>query len=283
MIPTITTTTGSRVRREVSKIATKDYAAIARAKIIRPAEVQRKPKILVYARNKKGKTTFCSSAGVDNVLFADPEHGTTEMKEKNPHVWPIDKWEDLDEYYNFLRSGQHSYQWAAVDGLTRMSNMALNYVMRIQEEKSLDRIPGLVQQRDYGKSGELMRAMLTNFHNLDMGVIYTAQERMEEARDSEEDVDAESGSAMYVPDLPKGVRGMVNSLVDVIGRLYVVKVEDSAGNARAQRRLWIGESLMYDTGYRSDHVLPDYIATPTVPKLVRAIRTGSTKRETGNG
>jgi hypothetical protein len=88
---------------------------------------------------------------------------------------------------------------------------------------------------------------------------------------------------MYVPDLPKGVRGMVNSLVDVIGRIYVVKIEDASGTAKAQRRLWIGESLKYDTGYRSDHKLPDYIAAPTVPKLVRAIRTGSTKRETDNG
>lgn len=267
----------------MSEIATKDYAAIARSKIIRPAEVQRKPKFLVYGRNKKGKSTFCTTAGVDNVLFADPEHGTAEMKAKNPHVWPIDKWEDLEEYYNFLRSGDHTYQWAALDGLTRMSNMALNYVMRVQEEKSLDRIPGLVVQRDYGKSGELMRAMLTNFHNLDMGVIYTAQERVEDGRDSEEDEDAETTDVMYVPDLPKGVRGMVNSLVDVIGRIYVVKVEDSSGTPRAQRRLWLGESLRYDTGYRSDFVLPDYIPAPTVPKLVRAIRTGSTKRETGNG
>jgi hypothetical protein len=267
------------VQKEVSRIATKDYAAIARSKIIRPAEVTRHPKFLIYGRNKKGKSTFCASAGQDKVLFADPEHGTTEMKEKNPHVWPIEKWEDLDDYYNFLRAGSHEYQWAALDGLTRMSNMALNYVMRIQEEKSLDRIPGMVQQRDYGKSGELMRAMLTNFHNLPMGVIYTAQERMEEGVDSEEDVDAETASAMYVPDLPKGVRGMVNSLVDVIGRIYVVKVEDAQGNARAQRRLWLGESLKYDTGYRSDFDLPDYMPAPTVPKLVRAIRTGSTTRE----
>jgi hypothetical protein len=84
---------------------------------------------------------------------------------------------------------------------------------------------------------------------------------------------------MYVPDLPKGVRGMVNSLVDVIGRIYVVKVEDAQGNARAQRRLWLGESLKYDTGYRSDFALPDFMPAPTVPKLVRAIRTGSTTRE----
>lgn len=76
---------------------------------------------------------------------------------------------------------------------------------------------------------------------------------------------------MFIPDLPKGVRGAANSIVDVIGRLYVVKNDEG----KAERRLWIGESLKYDTGYRSDFVLEDMVKNPTVPKLVRLIRTGA--------
>lgn len=250
----------------------KDYAKIAAEKILRPAEIQRMPRIMVYARNKKGKTTFSLSAGVEKTLVLDPENGTDEMKSKNPHVWPIARWEDIDDAYNFLRHTKHEYRWVSVDGLTKLSNMALKYVMKLQEEKSLDRIPGMVQQRDYGKSGELMKDMLTRFHNLpNMGVIFTAQERQEEAFDSEEDEDAGGEAAAYVPDLPKGVRSYANSIVDVIGRLYVVRNEDD----KAERRLWIGESVKYDTGYRSDHSLPDMIRQPTIPKLVRLMRTGS--------
>jgi hypothetical protein len=80
----------------------------------------------------------------------------------------------------------------------------------------------------------------------------------------------------YIPDLPKGVRSYVNSLVDVIGRLYVAKI-DSPKNPElkiAQRRLWIGESLKYDTGYRSDYTLPDMIKMPSIPKLVALMDTG---------
>jgi hypothetical protein len=252
-------------------MATKDYNAIARQRISRPSQSQRKPKFLVYGRNKKGKTTFSISAGVDKTLVADPENGTDEMRQKDPQRWPIERWEDLDDFYNFVRYGKHSYEWVVLDGLTKMSNMALKYVMKLQEEKSLDRIPGLVQQRDYGKSGELMKDLLTRFHNLDMGVIYTAQERQDDGGDREEDEDAEEAASMYVPDLPKGVRSSVNGLVDVIGRIYVVKMEDG----KAERRLWIGESMKYDTGYRSDFVLPDMLRQPTVPRLVRLIRTGS--------
>lgn len=252
-------------------MAGKDYAAVAKQRITRPSEIKRYPKFLIYARNKKGKTTFGISAGVDKTLVIDPEHGTDEMKSKNPHVWHIERWEDLDDVYNYLRYSDHPYQWVVVDGLTKISNMALKYVMKLQEEKSLDRIPGMVQQRDYGKGGELMKDLLTRFHNLPYGVVFTAQERMEEAFDSEEDEDAGDGGAAFVPDMPKGVRGVANSLVDVIGRLYVVRDEDG----KAERRLWVGESIKYDTGYRSDFVLPDTIPTPTIPKLVRLMRTGT--------
>jgi len=250
-------------------MAGKDYDAIARQRITKPSTIKRYPKFLIYARSKKGKTTFGISAGVDKTLVLDPEHGTDELRSKDPNVWHIEKWEDLDDAYNFLRYSQHDFQWVVVDGLTKLSNMALKYVMKLQEEKSLDRIPGMVQQRDYGKGGELMKDLLTRFHNLPMGVIFTAQERQEEAFDSEEDEDIEGLAAAYVPDIPKGVRSYANSIVDVIGRLYVVRVDN-----KSERRLWIGESLKYDTGYRSDFVLPDMLRNPTIPKMVLLMRTG---------
>ena len=253
-------------------MASKDYNKIARARIMRPAEIQRYPKFLIYARNKKGKTTFGLSAGIETTLVLDPEHGTAEMKTKNPHVWPIERWEDVDDAFNYLKYGTHPYKWVLVDGLTKLSNMSLKYVMKLQEEKSLDRIPGLVQQRDYGKSGELMKDMLNRFHNLPMGVVYTAQERMETAFDSEEDEQMEDNEAYFIPDMPKGVRAAANSIVDVIGRLYVYRDTDSG---KAERRLWIGESMKYDTGYRSDFPLPDMLRNPTVPRLVRLMRTGN--------
>ena len=252
----------------------KDYAAIAKKRISKPSQVQRQPKFLIYARNKKGKTTFGISAGVDKTLVLDPEHGTDEMRSKDPNVWHIERWEDLDDAYNYLRYSPHEYTWVVVDGLTKMSNMALKYVMKLQEEKSLDRIPGMVQQRDYGKAGELMKDLLTRFHNLPMGVVFTAQERQDQPFDSEEDEDAEAETVSYVPDMPKGVRNYANSIVDVIGRLYVIRNEEG----KPERRLWVGESVKYDTGYRSDFELPDMVKTPTIPKLVRLMRTGSAAR-----
>lgn len=254
----------------------KDYSKIAAKRITKPSKSKHKPKVLVYARNKKGKTRFTMSAGnedMSNLLILDPEHGTDWYKNADPNVWHIEKWEDMQDVYGFLRLGKHDFEWVGVDGLTRISNMALRYVGRVAEERDLDRRPGMVDQRDYNKSGELMKQMLTNFHNLNIGVIYTAQERMETAgSDDEEGV----SGIYYVPDLPKGVRGFVNSVVDVIGRLYLTQVTLKGGKEAMQRRLWIGNHERYDTGYRSDFKhLPDLLKNPTVPKLVELMLHGN--------
>lgn len=259
-------------------IATKDYAAIAASKIKRPSQSTRPPRFLIYARNKKGKTTFSTSAGQDNVLILDPEQGTEGMVKRDPHVWPIGTWTDMEDPINFLKSGDHSYKWVSVDGLTRLSNLSLRYVMGVEEERDISRKPGMVQMRDYGKAGELMKEMMWRLHALPLGVIFTAQERMVENSDNpeEDDPDVESASMMYVPDLPKGARSAANSIVDVIGRLYTVKLEHPKDPDLkvVQRRLWVEPHVAYDTGYRSDYRLPPFIKGPTVPKLVQLLREG---------
>jgi len=255
-------------------VAEKDYVAIAKQRIVRPATMEKLPRILVYGRNKKGKTTFCTSAGVEHTLIADPETGTTYMKGLNPHVWPVSKWEDLEELYGYLRLGKHPYRWVALDGLTRFSDMALDYTMNVRNERVITTKPGMVQQKDWGVAGKLMKTMLVNFYNLrSMGVIYTAQERPLETQSSEADEDIEDEPTAFVADLPKGVRGTVNSLADVIARIYVAKTEVN-GVSVSQRRLWLGDHPMYDTGGRSEYTLPDYLKNPTVPKLLHLLETG---------
>lgn len=253
----------------------KDYAAIAASKVRKPGE--KPPRILVYGRNKKGKTTFGASAG--DVLIIDPEDGANFVK-GDPDIWPVNEWADMEEVFQYLKTpeAQKKYKWVHVDGLTRITNMALRFVMNQAEERDLDRQPGMVQLKDYGKSGELMKGMLFNFHALPYGIVYTAQERQESGGAfGSEDEDAEDADVRYVPDLPKGVRSSVNAIVDVIGRMYTVRIDterDGKDIVVTQRRLWVGQSDMQDTGFRSKYKLPDHIKNPTVPKLTEMMTTG---------
>lgn len=275
----------------------KDYAAIARAKISRPG-TGRMPRYLVYGRNKKGKTRFCATA--PDVLICDPEDGTVAETKLDPDVWPITEWADLDEVYHAVKGGLKSpktgrpVKWVALDGMTRMLSMAIDFVSKQQAERDLTRHPNQVDQRTYGQANKMIESMLHNFHSLrNVGLIITAQERVVEIENMEdlgEDDDATPASYQYVPDLTRGARAPLNQVVDVIGRIYVVRgdfetskivVKDGKrvrvkGTAKSQRRLFVAPHEMYDTGYRSGFTLPDYIKEPTVTSLGRALREGKT-------
>ena len=267
----------------------KDYLAVAKQKITTPRDAATQPRLLVYARNKIGKSRFAFSGGVEHTLILDPEHGTDRFVRLNPFVWHITKWEDMDEAWGALRTGELSprllkgskftdtpFSWVSVDGLTKINNLALNYVRKREEQIHLDRRPGFVDRRDYNKSGELMKQMLVNFTSLKMGVVFTAQQRMITADMGDEEED--EVSTYFVPDVPASVRGSVNSIVDVIGRLYVTPVQLKSGKEIKQRRLYIGTHDRYDTGFRSDYEgLPDFVKNPTIPKLVNLLTSGDEK------
>lgn len=274
----------------------KDYAAIAKAKIIKPSKNKRMPRILVYGRNKKGKTRFACTA--PDVLILDPESGTTEETKLDPDTWPIEKWEDLHEVYLFLKNGGKSpttgrpYKWVALDGMTKIANYALRWVRAQSGESVLVNKPQQISPRDYGRAGEMVKGLLHNFHTLrDIGIVFTAQERMEVIEEMDttlsEDEDATPAGYMFVPDLPKGARSGMNQVVDVIGRIYVVKGEFEitkvikgkkvTKTTNIQRRLWLGPDDSYDTGARSSFVLPDFIENPTVESVVSAMREGKIK------
>lgn len=261
-----------------------DYLKLAKQRAHRPSQKTHHPRFLFYSRNKKGKTTLGLSGGVDQTIVLDPEKGTDAMLKKDPHVWPVNKWEDVQEFWGAIRTmklspyelgtgkSKEPFYWVNADGLTRMNNMALKYIGRVAEERDLDRRPNMVDRRDYNKSGELMKDFINNLHSLKMGVIFTAQERMTTLDSGDHDDDEET--TFFVPDLPAGVRGSVNSVVDVIGRLYVVRGTNKAGIEVKQRRLQIGPHERYDTGFRSDYDLPDVLKNPTIPKLVKLMHTG---------
>lgn len=263
----------------------KDYLAVAKRHVTRPSRQATFRRILVYGRNKKGKSTFANSAGVEETLVVDTEHGTDTMLRTDPYVWHVARWEELQDVVGAIRLGTLSpkllglgpsaepFTWVNFDGLTRFNNMALRYIMRMAEETNLERKPGLVDRRDYFKSGELMKEFLMQAHALPINIVYTAQERMKAIGGFDEDEDSEENDFVMVPDLPDAVRGAANSWVEVIGRIYVVRIEVN-GKPKAERRLHIGVNDRYDTGFRSDFTLPDVVRTPTLPKLVKLMVEG---------
>jgi uncharacterized membrane protein (UPF0127 family) len=251
----------------------------------------------VYAKNKKGKTRFCTTA--PDVLILDPEDGTAREKRRDPDTWPVDTWEDLVDAAGFLKSRSNKspitgkpYRWCAWDGATRIGQIAVNFIRSQEAIRDLSRKPSDIKIQDYGRANKMIEEAVHQFHALrDIGLIFTAQERMVEIANMEDladDTEATPAGYMYVADLSKGARTPFNQVCDVIGRLYVVRGEFTrTRNVRrggvvqavevpstTERRLFVGVHDMYDTGCRTDYDLPDYFANPTVPALVSAMREG---------
>lgn len=270
-------------RADKERAIARDYAAIAAARITTPERrAERKPRALIYGRNKKGKTRLTATA--PRVLILDPESGTDYERKLNPDIWHASSWDDCQEFYEFMKNwGKNPagdpYVWIGLDGLTKIHNLALTWVRGKAVETSLTRKPEAVTTPDYGKAGELLKGFLHNLHMLGhVGIVITAQERMieVEADDSESDPDDAGSSYLFVPDLPKGTRAAVNAVVDVIGRIYTVKIQSprDATKEIVERRLWLAPSTKYDTGYRSEFTLPDMLRAPTIPRLETLLRTG---------
>lgn len=274
----------------------KDYLKIAKAKVTRPSknpEFAQRRRVLVYGRKKHGKTRFATSAGIEETLVIDPEGGTDTMLKLDPYVWQVRNWAEVNEAYMALRTGKLSpallglgpskepFKYVAFDGMTKIAKFANAFVRKQAEAKDLERQPGTMSQRDYGRAGELLMEFMTKVDALKMGVIYTAHERMISGNDDEDDAETD----LRVVDLPQQVRGFLNGIVDVIGRIYVQKVNVRVGGKggkveeRNQRRLWIGLHPRYDTGFRSDWELPDMVKQPTYPKLINLMLTGKEGNE----
>ncbi|MGH2803103.1 MAG: AAA family ATPase [Thermoleophilaceae bacterium] len=266
------------------------------SKIIRPGTVNTPPRLLIYSRAKKGKTLLTATAGQGKILLLDSEHGTEWMKTTrlNPHVWPIEDWGEIEEFVQYVRSTAHSYAWISVDSLTSLIDLALKYILRISKEVDLSERPTPVSAPKRGSANELVMTMMARLYRADVGIIYTARERVisntteiegdkallngVESENTESEETPLDTPLRYVPDLPDQLRRYAVGQTELIGRLYVVQVQESTGGGgivtKNQRRLWVAPHDAYDTGYRAGYVLPQYISKPTIPKIVALLERG---------
>lgn len=133
-------------------------------------------------------------------------------------------------------------------------------------------------KREWGKVGELMRTVILNFRNLNMNVVFLAQERRGFSDDEEE-------APEVFPEVSPSVRTTLTASVDIIGRLYVkevvAKAAEKGEKAKSgyEYRMLIGPSERYVTKDRSESGLPGIIrlgsGDDNLAKLVARIKKGA--------
>lgn len=249
------------------------------AKRIKPAsEIEDYLRFLIYGYPKKGKTRLCASA--PDVLLVDiNDKGTSSTRrDTNPNVFPVSTWSDINDLYWFLESGDHQYKTVALDGITGMQTLCMNFVLG--EEKSLDasRDPDLPRGPTWQKASQMMKTQITNYRNLPMNVIFTALVRVRSSGDDEGDDDNEE--VTITPNCMPSVASHLEAAVSIIGyltvrKIYVKKkVKVKGGKSKLKKvpvtrtRLIVGNNERYITGDRTG-LFGEYVDSPDISEMLR--------------
>jgi phage nucleotide-binding protein len=229
--------------------------------------------VVVYARPKVGKTRFCATA--PDVLIIDcDEQGTDSTRDDlDPMTVRITTWSEINDIYWYLQSGAHDYRSVAIDTVSGLQTLAMNYVLGDEAARDASRDPDQPSQRIYQKVTQLMKVQITNFRNLPMNVIFTAHTRTREQGEGEEDITYVTG-----PNLSPATQSHLLGAVGLIGYMLKREVTVKRGERKVKVRrvrMLIGPSDRFETGVRYSALadLP-YIDNPNFSDMLELIRQG---------
>src|SRR4051794_5880326 len=97
-------------------------------------EANKYVKILVFGRNKKGKTRFASTARKVLIIDID-EEGTRSAAGSGADVLEVNTFDEVAHIYWWLKAGNHGYSAVAIDTVTALQNSALRKVLGEAEDR----------------------------------------------------------------------------------------------------------------------------------------------------
>jgi phage nucleotide-binding protein len=243
----------------------KKKATIDIEKNIIPASEAKGPlKIVVYGRNKQGKTWFAGSSELKTLMIDCNEKGQETLADRdNVFVYHLNSWAEENDLYWWIKTAKHDYEVIVVDTVSSLAQLCMKHVMReAAHDSSID--PAMPNKQHWGKVAQLMSTFLTDWRNLPYHVIFLAQERK---WIEENDEDGEEGVLIEVtPSLSKAPLQTLLSVVGTIGRIYVRETERE-GKKVFEHRMLLGPHERYSGGTRIKG-LPRVMREPTLQRIL---------------
>lgn len=254
-------------------------------KIHRASKLPMNLSVVVYARPKVGKTRFCASAPKVLIIDCDEKGTDSTRDDLDPNVIRILTWDEVNDIYWYLQSGDHDYDSVAIDTVSGLQTLAMNFVLGDEASRDASRDPDQPSQRIYQKVSQLMKIQITNFRNLPMNVIFTAHTRTKETGEGEDEIITVTG-----PNLSPAIQTHLLGAVGLIGYMSkreVVVKKTVDGKVRKRKvvktRMLIGPSERFETGVRYSALKDlDYIDSPTFDGMLELI-TNSKKETPSDG
>jgi len=242
-------------------------------KIHRASEYPLNLSVVVYGRPKVGKTRFCATAPKVLIIDCDEKGTDSTRDDTDPEAIRVTTWSEINDIYWYLQSGEHNFESVAIDTVSGLQTLAMNFVLGDEAARDASRDPDQPSQRIYQKVTQLMKVQITNFRNLPLNVIFTAHTRTREQGEGEEDITYVTG-----PNLSPATQSHLLGAVGLIGYMLKREVVVKQGTRRRKIRrvrMLIGPSDRFETGVRYSALsdLP-HIDNPNFSDMLEVIKQG---------
>src|SRR5215467_13845474 len=239
-------------------------------RIKRASKLPRQQKFLFYGEPGSRKTRLASSAPEPLIIDINDQGYDSVRRDFDPNYVLLDRWQDLNDVYWYLQSGEHDYQTVVLDHVTNLQNVCMNFVIGDEVSRDASRDPDMPSRQSWGKVGQLMKTQIINFRNLPMNVIFLAQLRATEVDGGDEDVFIKLG-----PEVSPSIQKVLTASVGTIGMMtkkdIFIRNPDTKKRRRETRtRLMIGDSEKYISKDRN-HVFGEYIDGPDLTEMIERI------------
>jgi len=246
-------------------------------KIKRASEYDANLNFLIYGNPKVGKTRLASTA--PEVLLVDvDEEGTDSVRaDYDPRCIRIKTWTEINDIYWYLQAGDHPFESVAIDGLTGLQTLCMNFVLGDEASRDASRDPDSPTPRIYQKVSQLMKIQITNFRNLPMNTIFTALSRTRDVGELDDDSPHQITGPSVSPAIQSHVTAAVGTIGYVIKREVTVKARNSNKTRKVTRtRLVLDGMDGFILGERSN-LFGNYVDGPNLTDMLETIKNGKRK------
>jgi hypothetical protein len=241
------------------------------------ADVSGTSSYLFYGRSGTGKTTLAASFPKPLLLLDIRDKGTGSIIDvKGVRVLEVENLDDIEEIYYYLRDDKHNYKTVVFDTLTEMQKLVMkSVVLGKNKNKKVDesRIGdwGSMAKRDWGDVAGIMNKWIADFRDLDIKIVFLAQERVKNV-DEDEEGDDNQLTPEVGPAVMPSIATTLNAAVNVIANTFISMKRSSIvkGNKKSYKeeplyQLGTGPSPIYVRKFRKPKSaeLPRSIPNPT--------------------
>lgn len=220
-------------------------------------------KVLLYGPAGYGKTTLLATAMEDPrlspILVLDYEGGTSVLGGTKVKVFDVKGWDDFNQIYAILASGDHPFKTIAIDSMTEAHMASLLGRLDVNTRNRKD--PDALDMNDYGIALTQTRRLLRTFRDLPYHFIATAL--------SQDVVDPREGS-IKKPNLQGRLADEAQGIFDIVA--YLSRDVDEEGTAftilALQNYPKIKTKIRIPMHIKRNEPVPDEIFNPTLGMLL---------------